>query len=542
MLSLLRYPFRFPPVGPALVLLCALYLLPGVIGHDPWKPEDAAHFGVAFSMLTGGQWLVPQIAGEPFLDNPPLYYWLAAACAKAFGWLIPLHDAARMTSAILAALMLAAMAGASRELHGEAARGIAPLHTIGCLGLLVHAHETQPQVAVLAALAGGLYGIAIMQRRPYSGGAISGLAIGLGFLADGLHALVLTSAPVLAAPLIGSPWRSRKSFVGLALALAIAAALSSTWPLLVRELYPESFELWWSNELQSLQPVERLTQNLREHATTLSWFAWPAWPLALWTLWSRRKSLAQPAILLPLSSVAAAAILVGTTRGAHGASDLPLLLPLALLATPAAGTLRRGAANAFDWFSMITFTLLAGLIWLGWIAQYTGWPPRLARQIVKLEPGFAYQLSMPAVACALVVSVAWLWFVLATPRAPQRGTVNWAAGMALTCCLVNLLWLQWIEYGKSYRMLSASLAQALPKKPSCIVGRDLGNAQRASLHYFDGIVTRPAGSARASECRLLLVQASGRGPETSPGPGWKKIWEDRRPGDRNESFRLYRRG
>jgi 4-amino-4-deoxy-L-arabinose transferase-like glycosyltransferase len=348
-------------------------------------------------------------------------------------------------------------------------------------------------------------------------------------------------APVLSAPLLGSPWRSRQALICLALALLIAACLCATWPLALRELHPESFELWWAGEQQSLQPVEDIGRTLREHAATLSWFAWPVWPLAMWTLWTKRESLAQPAVLLPALSLVATAILIGTTRSGHGANDLPLLLPLALLATPAAGTLRRGAANALDWFGMITFTLLAGLIWLGWVAQYGGWPPRLARQIVKLEPGFVYQLSSTAVVFALLVTLAWIWFILATPRSPQRGTVNWAAGMALTCCLVNSLWLQWIEYGKSYRMLSASLSRALPNNPGCIIGRELGDAQRASLHYFQGIVTRRESGSRIAQCRLLLVQASGRGPEAPPGPGWKKIWEDRRPGDRNESFRLYRR-
>ena len=32
------------------LFLCAIWLLAGAVGHDPWKAEDAMHLGVAFGM------------------------------------------------------------------------------------------------------------------------------------------------------------------------------------------------------------------------------------------------------------------------------------------------------------------------------------------------------------------------------------------------------------------------------------------------------------------------------------------------------------
>ena len=84
-------------------LLCGLWLLAGVVGHDPWKADDALHLGVAWSMA-GGDWLVPRIAGDPWLVTPPLYHWLAALCGKLFGWLLPWHDAARLASSQIVTL------------------------------------------------------------------------------------------------------------------------------------------------------------------------------------------------------------------------------------------------------------------------------------------------------------------------------------------------------------------------------------------------------------------------------------------------------
>ena len=54
-------PESVSPSGPrraakqaALVLLCLLWIAVGLIGHDPWKNDDATTFGVAFGMARTG--------------------------------------------------------------------------------------------------------------------------------------------------------------------------------------------------------------------------------------------------------------------------------------------------------------------------------------------------------------------------------------------------------------------------------------------------------------------------------------------------------
>lgn len=42
----------------ALCLLLVL-LIPGLIGRDPWRGDDAEQFGVIAQLLQGGSWLVP---------------------------------------------------------------------------------------------------------------------------------------------------------------------------------------------------------------------------------------------------------------------------------------------------------------------------------------------------------------------------------------------------------------------------------------------------------------------------------------------------
>jgi hypothetical protein len=103
--------------------------------------------------------------------------------------------------------------------------------------------------------------------------------------------------------------------------------------------------------------------------------------------------------------------------------------------------------------------------------------------------------------------------------------------------LLIALWLPWIDYGKSYRRVSADFRQALGPHPGCIARRGLGLAQRASLDYFDGI--RTVSSSRSRNCRYLIAQATPLSEQDLPG--WTLLRETSRPGDKSERLRLYRR-
>ncbi|HTD89259.1 MAG TPA: hypothetical protein VK663_01245, partial [Burkholderiales bacterium] len=100
-------------------LLCVAWILPGLIGHDPWKTDEAYTFGVIYDMVRGGSWLTPTLAGEPFLDEPPLYYLTAALTAFVASPLLPLHDGARLATGLYMALTLLFCGLAGRELHGK---------------------------------------------------------------------------------------------------------------------------------------------------------------------------------------------------------------------------------------------------------------------------------------------------------------------------------------------------------------------------------------------------------------------------------------
>ena len=65
-----------------IVVLCTLWIFPGLIGRDPWKPDEAYSFGLVYHILQTGDWVVPTLAGEPFMEKPPIFFLTAAFFAR----------------------------------------------------------------------------------------------------------------------------------------------------------------------------------------------------------------------------------------------------------------------------------------------------------------------------------------------------------------------------------------------------------------------------------------------------------------------------
>ncbi|MDE2584745.1 MAG: hypothetical protein KGN39_05045 [Betaproteobacteria bacterium] len=527
-----------PLGGTSLVLLFALFLLPGLAGHDPWKVEDANHFGVVWRLVQGDGWLNLNLAGEPW-PEAPLYYWLAALTAKALAWILPVHDGARVATSLCAAFAFFALSRAGREFHGRDHQTAAPLLLAGSLGLLVHVHETQPAIAYLAAQAAGLWGLALMQRRPLYGTLIFGSATGLAVLTTGLGGLPSLVLPSLALPFVVSEYRGRTALANGA-GLLLGAFLAALWPLALALYAPGQLEFWWSNESNQLQAFPAIKEATLQMLSIAPWYAWPALPVAAWTLWMQRRQLTTPALLLPLLATIGAALSIVTTTDARSIAGLPLLPPLALLAAAGLPHLRRGAANGFDWFGMITFTLAGGLVWLGWGAMTWGHPEQIARNFAKLSPGYEAAISPLALGLATATTLAWFWLIFSSPRSPYRAATHWLAGMTLVWALVSTLWLPWIDHGKTYRPVVDGLARALPPHGGCIAGRGLTPAMRTALDYFADIRTTPLASEEGQRCRWLITLGSAR-TETMPEGSWKQIWEGHRASDRSERLRLFHR-
>ncbi len=526
-----------PPSGWVLAVLLVAYIFTGLIGHDPWKNDDAITIGVVYDIVRNGNWLQLQLAGQPYPDAP-FYYWTAAITAHLFSWLLPVHEAARLASGIYTLLALEFILLAARELHGREHAAAAPLILAGSIGFLFHAHEAQPMLAALTAHTAVYWSLTLLPRRPRYATIVFAGALAQGFLAHGL----LPVATLLSLCLL-SAWLAPQRGVAvrqLLAGLALAVALCAPWWLALSWAAPDYGSAFVRNELALFGKPFGAANNVGRYLNLLLWYAWPALPLAAWAAWSKRRVIGERPLALPLINFIAVQLILGLSVEITSASALLLLPPLVLLAVPGVASLRRGAMNAFDWFGMMTFTLFAAVVWIVWSAMVFGWPERLARQAVRLEPGFVGHVSVAASVIAFLATLIWFWLIATSPRSPMRGITHWMAGLTLFWVLIAMLWMPWIDYGKTYRPLSASLARALPERVGCIANVNLPDALRASLDYFNAIRTVAYASPAGRRCDWRLALGD---PPASMVGGWHAVWEGSRPSDRRagDKLRLYRR-
>jgi 4-amino-4-deoxy-L-arabinose transferase-like glycosyltransferase len=526
-------------------LLCVAWILPGLVGHDPWKPDEAYTFGVVYSILKGGSWVVPYLAGEPFLDKPPLLYLSAAAAARVFSALLPLHDAARLVTGLWMALTFIFVGAAARELHGEGRGAIAVLLLLGCFGLVLRSHQLITDVAMLAGFAMAYYGWALTLRRPAAGGFWTGTGIGIAFLANGLLPLVISGCIAVLLPAISRHWRSRGYGAALLVAALAAAPWLLIWPALLYRQAPALFASWlWDANIGTYlgDAPPGMSAGSTHYFEILPWYAFPAWILALWVLWrARGAGLAQAAVVLPLVGFAVTLALLSGSADARELLALPLLLPIVLLAVPAPDSLRRGASNAWYWFGAMAFSFFIAVFWFYWSGLELGVPARLHAHLHRIRPGYTPGFRWLPFVLGLAYTLAWCAVLARLERNTERPLLAWAAGITAMWALLATLFVGWADTSKSYRSMIASMQLALPKQYDCIASRDLTEPQRAMLHYFAGIITfRDEVPGRQRRCQLLLTQGVPQ-YEVIPRGAWRKLWEGSRPRDKNERYRLYLR-
>jgi len=120
-------------------------------------------------MLQNGDWVVPMLAHEPFVEKPPLFYLSAAAIARSSRR--PLHcTTCAPDHRLYMALTFAFIAGARRALRRES-RLACDADADG----LPRYPDSQPSadhdVSLLTGFAAGFYGLAVALKRPALGGS-----------------------------------------------------------------------------------------------------------------------------------------------------------------------------------------------------------------------------------------------------------------------------------------------------------------------------------------------------------------------------------
>ena len=82
---------------------------------------------------------------------------------------------------------------------------------LGCMRLLVHAHEGLPELAALAAMCGALTALPYAATRPFVAGAAFGVALGVAALSASWIVPVGMAIAVVAAHFVAPEWRTRRA-------------------------------------------------------------------------------------------------------------------------------------------------------------------------------------------------------------------------------------------------------------------------------------------------------------------------------------------
>jgi 4-amino-4-deoxy-L-arabinose transferase-like glycosyltransferase len=273
---------------------------------------------------------------------------------------------------------------------------------------------------------------------------------------------------------------------------------------------------------------------------TLLWYAFPALPLAAWSVWVawRERAGGDGAIFLPLVLFV---VMIGVLGAASDARELylmPVLLPLALLATARIDRLPSHLASALSRLGTGGFGLAGLALWIGWIALVTGTPAPLAQALAEHQPGFTAKFEGLAFGAAVLATIAWSWLALRPVGNAERGIVHWTGGVTLCLSLVGTLWLPYIDAGKSYREMMGSLLAAVHGS-DCVASRALGEPQRALLDYYGRLKTVREERVPGVFCNALLVQGWRASGAPARGSDWTPVWEGARAGDDKELYRLY---
>ena len=573
-------PVRLPAAATlalprwALLGLGMLYILPGLIGRDPWK-EDAASFGIMWTMAHGGvdDWLYPNIAGMASAGEGPLAFWLGALCIKLFGWLLGDVLAARVSTigifvtgamslwytafhlgrrAEAQPLRLAFGGQPEPDDYGRTLGDTAVLIYLGCLGLLVQSHLTLAATLQGALLAYFLYrAVRYVENTSTRNAALVGLALGALALTRGIMVpLVLALALLACTRYLKLPLAAALRHIGIAAGVGLLITLLWILPATVAQpfgLSPVGEWLAWNAGQVGLPTLASLRAFLRIGV----WFFWPAWPFALWAVWAWRRQQHLLHIVMPVMFFTALTVLLLFDPVLENGDFLKMLAPLALMAAFGLPTMKRGAINAIDWFSVMVLTILGALVWLFWIAKLTGWPAQLSKNALKLVPGFKPEIDIIAFLVAAATSIGWImlvhWRLSRQPSVLWRAVVLSSSGLILLWVLLMTLFLPDLNYSKSYAGVARQIAAHLPADADCL-DTNVGPAQRASLAYFGRL---PFVSLVGGRCDYVLLQDSLRTRNDSKLvrrhdiAGAALLWEGRRAADRDserdERFRLFRR-
>jgi 4-amino-4-deoxy-L-arabinose transferase-like glycosyltransferase len=222
-----------------------------------FEPDEGRYAEIPREMLARGEWIVPYLQGEPYLDKPPLMYWLVMGSFRIFGehdWSARLIPAMAIQGCILIAYLFGRRSlGERAAFWGALALSLAPgFVSVGRLlvldGLLAFC-VTLSIFTAFEAVRGDHF--------RWGWWLVSAIACGLGILTKGPIALLL-----LAPPLFAHQWLTQSSTVigwrRWMIYAAVIMAVVLPWYLMMMLRVPTfaRYFFWEQNVVRFFSPFD----------------------------------------------------------------------------------------------------------------------------------------------------------------------------------------------------------------------------------------------------------------------------------------------
>jgi 4-amino-4-deoxy-L-arabinose transferase-like glycosyltransferase len=215
-----------------IVLLFAAAVYLGCILSPPSLMDDvdAVQAQIARTMLTSGDWVTARLDGVPYLEKPPLLYWMTAISYEVFG----VHDwASRIPVALSAIGLCLVTAGFGAWAFGRRAGFFAGLCMSTCIGLWLFTRILLPDAMLTLFIALALWAflraVDDEEKHPRLWAAVLAASLAGGLLLKSLIGVVFPIGAILVyiaftrQLLSWRMWKRLRPFSGTLIILLIAA-------------------------------------------------------------------------------------------------------------------------------------------------------------------------------------------------------------------------------------------------------------------------------------------------------------------------------
>jgi 4-amino-4-deoxy-L-arabinose transferase-like glycosyltransferase len=201
-----------------LIVVFSLYLT-WTFDHSLWNPDETRDAGIAAEMFRNGDYVVPTLNGEPFLEKPPLYYWTSAVIYTLTGRVSA--GTTRLPAALYGIMGILFTFFIGRRLFNERVGLFAASLLATSLQYFRMSHFAMMDVPLAALVAGALFF--------YLKGSRVGFAIfaTLAFFAKGFLGVLLPGVVVSLDLFCQKKWKEWITILGVG--IIIFGALAGPW-------------------------------------------------------------------------------------------------------------------------------------------------------------------------------------------------------------------------------------------------------------------------------------------------------------------------